>query len=77
MPLEKFQAAGVPVLLGTDSLASSPSLDIRDEVAAAKEIHRGFVAPERIESLASALHVFERGTEAFPVDGPTVRQSRE
>jgi cytosine/adenosine deaminase-related metal-dependent hydrolase len=33
MPLESFLAQGVPVYLGTESLASSPSLDVRDDVA--------------------------------------------
>lgn len=41
MPLEKFLAAGVPVALGTDSLASSPSLDVREEAEAAIQIHNG------------------------------------
>ncbi len=39
MPLEAYQAAGVPVFLGTESLASSPSLDVREEVTAAQALH--------------------------------------
>lgn len=31
MPLEKMLARGIPVALGTESLAASPSLDVRDE----------------------------------------------
>lgn len=53
MPLERFLAAGVPVHLGTDSLASSPSLDIREEIRFASELHRGRVEPAAIEKLGS------------------------
>lgn len=52
MPLEKFIAAGVPVYMGTDSLGSSPSLDVRDEVESAVALHWGRVAPETIADLA-------------------------
>lgn len=51
MPLEKFLAAGIPVYLGSDSLASSPSLNVREEAAFAVQVHEGRVAPERIEAL--------------------------
>lgn len=51
MPLERYLEAGVTVYLGTDSLASSPSLDVRDEAAFAREIHAGKVAPEGITGL--------------------------
>ena len=51
MPLEKFLAAGVPVALGTDSLASSPSLDVRDEAEAAVQMHAGRVPAETIRAL--------------------------
>jgi cytosine/adenosine deaminase-related metal-dependent hydrolase len=59
MPLEKYLAAGIPVLLGTDSLASSPSLDIRDETAAAKDLHAHRVKQTEIEALARKARVFE------------------
>jgi cytosine/adenosine deaminase-related metal-dependent hydrolase len=36
MPLADYLAAGVPVYLGTESLASSPSLDVGEEVVAAQ-----------------------------------------
>jgi aminodeoxyfutalosine deaminase len=52
MPLEKFLAAGVPVYLGTDSLGSSPTLDVRDEVEIAAALHWGRVAPAEIVALA-------------------------
>jgi cytosine/adenosine deaminase-related metal-dependent hydrolase len=52
MPLERYLApsvvAGVPVYLGTDSLASSPSLDVREEAAFAQALHTGRVGPEQI-----------------------------
>lgn len=51
MPLEKFLAAGVAVALGTDSLTSSPSLDVRYEAEAAIEMHAGLVPSEAIRAL--------------------------
>ena len=52
MPLERYLAAGVRVYLGTDSRASSPSLDLRDEAAFARELHAGLVPPEQVNALA-------------------------
>ena len=40
MPLKKFLDAGINVGLGTDSLASSPSLNMWDEMRYAYQIHR-------------------------------------
>lgn len=51
MPLEKYLAAGVPVLLGTDSLASSPSLNIFDELEVAVALHYGKVDASALEKL--------------------------
>jgi anti-anti-sigma factor len=48
MPLEKFLEAGIPVMLGTDSLASSPSLNIFEEVEVAVALHHGKVDPHKI-----------------------------
>jgi 5-methylthioadenosine/S-adenosylhomocysteine deaminase len=39
MPYGAYRAAGVAMALGTDSLASSPSLSVWDELAAAYDIH--------------------------------------
>jgi aminodeoxyfutalosine deaminase len=51
MPLELYLAEDIPVYLGTDSLASSPSLDVREEAAFAQKIHAGRVPPDRIAQL--------------------------
>ena len=51
MPLEKFLAVGVPLLLGTDSLASSPSLDVREEAEAAIQLHAEHVPAETVRAL--------------------------
>ncbi len=51
MPLEKFLAANVPFYLGTDSLSSSPSLDVREEAEAAIKLHTGRVTAETIRAL--------------------------
>jgi anti-anti-sigma factor len=51
MPLEQYLAQGVPVYLGTDSLASSPSLDVFDELEVAAALHFGRVEPEAMERL--------------------------
>jgi cytosine/adenosine deaminase-related metal-dependent hydrolase len=52
MPLEDYLAQGVPVYLGTDSLASSPSLNVWDDVEFAAKLHEGKVPREAIEKLA-------------------------
>jgi cytosine/adenosine deaminase-related metal-dependent hydrolase len=54
MPLEQMLDAGVRVHLGTDSLASSPSLDVREEAAAAAKYHAGKVAPKAVRALLNA-----------------------
>ena len=51
MPLELYLAENISVYLGTDSLASSPDLDIREEALFAQKIHSGRVPPDRIEKL--------------------------
>lgn len=51
MPLEKMLARGIPVALGTDSLGSSPSLDVQDEAAAARQIHDGHIPLDALSGL--------------------------
>ncbi len=51
MPLELYLKHDVPVYLGTDSLASTPSLDIREELEAAVRLHEGYVPRAEIEKL--------------------------
>lgn len=51
MPLEKFVENDIDVFIGTDSRASSPSLDVREELEFAKNIHRGLVEPTTIDSM--------------------------
>lgn len=50
-PLEKALARNIPVALGTDSLASAPSLNINDEARFAVSVHQGYVAPATVEAL--------------------------
>jgi anti-anti-sigma factor len=51
MPLEKYLEQGVPVYMGTDSLGSSPSLNVIDEVETAVALHWDKVEPEAITKL--------------------------
>ena len=53
MPLDAFLIAGVPVYVGTDSRASAPSLDVRDELDVAVALHHGRVPPEAVAALAA------------------------
>src|SRR5512143_4151231 len=55
MPLKKFLDAGITVGLGTDSLASSPSLNMWDEMRYAYRIHRSDgITVEDIFTIATA-----------------------
>ena len=55
MPLKKFLDAGVPVGLGTDSLASSPSLNMWDEMRYAHRIHRrDGITPRDVLTMATS-----------------------
>jgi cytosine/adenosine deaminase-related metal-dependent hydrolase len=53
MPLAKYVAAGVPVYLGTDGLASSPDVDVRAERAFAAQLHGNELAAALDKSLTN------------------------
>jgi len=53
MPLASMLDRGIPVALGTDSLASSPSLDIRDELKEAFRVHEGLVVGGALNSMTA------------------------
>ncbi len=53
MKLREFVLANINVLLGTDSLTSSPDIDIQNEAAFAKKIHKGFVDEAVISGMVS------------------------
>lgn len=59
MPLEKYISAAVPVLLGTDSRTSSPSLDVAEEGAFAKALHAGIVPSHVIDTMMQDVETFE------------------
>ncbi|RMH01851.1 MAG: amidohydrolase [Chloroflexi bacterium] len=51
MPLEKMLTRGIPVALGTDSLGSSPSLDVREEAETAVSLHADYVPAHIIRKM--------------------------
>lgn len=51
MPLRKFLERGVEMYLGTDSRASAPSLDVREEAECACRLHADSVPPHDIQAL--------------------------
>lgn len=55
-PVPKLLASGVPIAIGTDSLASAPDLDVFNEVAALRQEHPGLApaAALRIATLNGA-----------------------
>ena len=51
MPLELYLKHGVPVYLGTESLASSPSLDVREDAEVAVDLHEGRFTKKTIQAM--------------------------
>lgn len=51
LPLEAYLARGVTVYLGTESLASSPSLDVKEDFEAAVVMQSGHISRESLEAL--------------------------
>lgn len=60
MPLEKMLALGIPIALGTDSLASSPSLDVREEATTAVSLHHPHLTPVQIMPLLCNTSVISK-----------------
>jgi aminodeoxyfutalosine deaminase len=54
MPLERYLELGIPVALGTDSLASSPSLDVREELEFARSLHADRVSERALLDMATS-----------------------
>jgi cytosine/adenosine deaminase-related metal-dependent hydrolase len=52
-PVDKYLAAGVPLALGTDSLASSDSLSVWDEMAFAYDGFEGRIGPRELLKTAT------------------------
>jgi cytosine/adenosine deaminase-related metal-dependent hydrolase len=55
MPIEKFIEAEIPILLGTDSLVSSPSLNIFQELEFASALHYGKVDPKQLIEMTHGI----------------------
>ncbi|MEK6718865.1 MAG: amidohydrolase family protein, partial [candidate division NC10 bacterium] len=52
-PVPELLSEGIPVGLGTDSLASAPTLDLWDEMRAALVVHAGRLAPVEVLEMAT------------------------
>ncbi|MGB1288855.1 MAG: amidohydrolase family protein, partial [Aggregatilineales bacterium] len=52
MPLEKYLAADIPVLIGSDSLASVPTLNVFDDIEFAVALHHEQVDPGTLMMMA-------------------------
>ncbi len=52
-PVPAFLAAGIAVGLGTDSLASAPTLELWDEMRAALAVHAGRLTPAAVLEMAT------------------------
>jgi aminodeoxyfutalosine deaminase len=51
MPLERYLEAGATVYLGTESRASSPSLDVHEEAEFARSMHADLVDEQTMATL--------------------------
>jgi aminodeoxyfutalosine deaminase len=60
MPLEKFLSAGIPVYMGTDSVASYPDLNVYEEIEFAKQFHAGLIEKSELDDF---IH---RSLSSFP-----------
>jgi 5-methylthioadenosine/S-adenosylhomocysteine deaminase len=60
-PVSGFLQEGIPVGLGTDSLASVPTLDLWDEMRAALAIHGGRLRPAEVLEMATLGGARARG----------------
>ncbi len=63
-PLHDYQTAGVPLTLGTDSLASNDSLSMWDELAAARRCYGAWLEPAELLRMAT-----RNGAEALGLSG--------
>jgi cytosine/adenosine deaminase-related metal-dependent hydrolase len=63
-PVGRYRAAGIPLALGTDSLASCDSLSLWDELAFACGRFTGEIAPEGLLAMATA-----QGARALGLEG--------
>ncbi len=64
-PVSAYLAAGVPLALGTDSLASAPSLSIWDEIAFARDCYPGQAPPRDWLEIATRGGAQVLGQEVF------------
>ncbi|WTW96773.1 amidohydrolase family protein [Streptomycetaceae bacterium NBC_01309] len=73
-PVADYLIEGSPLALGTDSLASSPSLDLWEEAAAVRElaIRQGYTAPDLDHRLAEAATLGGAAALGLP-DAGTLR----
>ncbi len=67
MPLERYLELEIPVALGTDSLASAPSLDVRDELEYALTRHAGLVGRDALTHMATSGGAAVLGIAGEPV----------